>query len=198
MIIKTILNALGLDEDENGKSFRLMSLLFIQFVLVSINLFAGFVTNSMSLTACVGYHLINLFIIGDEVVKKIFPDTKVLSVGRIIVMIFDSLMALGFSAIVIDEFFDRLNSPFYFSEPLVWTMLITSMVSTIKSFIYGFYYHKVLRNAIVSLTVFVSMVVMKILDFQAVDSYVGLGISLFVVYLSVKMIVRVWNHRKSF
>ena len=113
-------------------------------------------------------------------------------------MIFDSLMALGFSAIVIDEFFDRLNSPFYFSEPLVWTMLITSMVSTIKSFIYGFYYHKVLRNAIVSLTVFVSMVVMKMLDFQAVDSYVGLGISLFVVYLSVKMIIRVWNHRKSF
>ena len=113
-------------------------------------------------------------------------------------MVFDSVMAFGLSVIVLDEFFERLKSPVYFSEPLVWTMLIISMVSAIKSFIYGFCRHKVLKESFVSLTVFVSMVVMKILDFQAIDSYVGFGVSLFVIYLSIKIIVRVWNHRKNF
>ncbi|MBE6325750.1 MAG: hypothetical protein E7077_01615 [Bacteroidales bacterium] len=197
--MRTILHALGIDdEDKDENYFRLFSFLFIQFVLVSINLFAGFVTNSMSLTACVGYHLTNLFLIGDDVAKKIFPDTRASRIGRIIVVIFDSIMAFGFSAIVINEFFVRLYSPVYFSEPFVWTMLITSMVSTIKSFIYGFCSHRVWKESIVSLLVFVSMILMKILDFQAIDSYVGLGVSLFVVFLSIKMIVRVWNHRKSF
>ncbi len=197
--MRTILHALGIDdEDKDDYFFRYFSFLFIQFVLVSINLFAGFVTNSLSLTACVGYHLTNLFLIADDVAKKIFPDTRALKIGRIIVMVFDSVMAFGLSVIVLDEFFERLKSPVYFSEPLVWTMLIISMVSAIKSFIYGFCRHKVLKESFVSLTVFVSMVVMKILDFQAIDSYVGFGVSLFVIYLSIKIIVRVWNHRKNF
>lgn len=197
--MRTILHALGIDdEDKDDYFFRYFSFLFIQFVLVSINLFAGFVTNSLSLTACVGYHLTNLFLIADDVAKKIFPDTRALRIGRIIVMVFDSVMAFGLSVIVLDEFFERLKSPVYFSEPLVWTMLIISMVSAIKSFIYGFCRHKVLKESFVSLTVFVSMVVMKILDFQAIDSYVGFGVSLFVIYLSIKIIVRVWNHRKNF
>jgi len=197
--MRTILHALGIDdEDKDDYFFRYFSFLFIQFVLVSINLFAGFVTNSLSLTACVGYHLTNLFLIVDDVAKKIFPDTRALKIGRIIVMVFDSVMAFGLSVIVLDEFFERLKSPVYFSEPLVWTMLIISMVSAIKSFIYGFCRHKVLKESFVSLTVFVSMVVMKILDFQAIDSYVGFGVSLFVIYLSIKIIVRVWNHRKNF
>lgn len=197
--MRTILHALGIDdEDKDDYFFRYFSFLFIQFVLVSINLFAGFVTNSLSLTACVGYHLTNLFLIVDDVAKKIFPDTRALKIGRIIVMVFDSVMAFGLSVIVLDEFFERLKSPVYFSEPLVWTMLIISMVSAIKSFIYGFCRHKVLKESFVSLTVFVSMVVMKILDSQAIDSYVGFGVSLFVIYLSIKIIVRVWNHRKNF
>ena len=136
--MRTILHALGIDdEDKDDYFFRYFSFLFIQFVLVSINLFAGFVTNSLSLTACVGYHLTNLFLIVDDVAKKIFPDTRALKIGRIIVMVFDSVMAFGLSVIVLDEFFERLKSPVYFSEPLVWTMLIISMVSAIKSFIYG-------------------------------------------------------------
>ena len=197
--MRTILHALGIDdEDKDDYFFRYFTFLFIQFVLVSINLFAGFVTNSLSLTACVGYHLTNLFLIADDVAKKIFPDTRALKIGRIIVMVFDSVMAFGLSVIVIDEFFERLNSPVYFSEPLIWTMLIISMVSAIKSFIYGFCRHKVLKESFVSLTVFVSMIVLKILDFQTIDSYVGFGVSLFVIYLSIKIIVRVWNHRKNF
>lgn len=197
--MRTILHVLGIDnEDKDENYFRMFTFLFIQFVLVSINLFAGFVTNSMSLTACVGYHLTNLFVIGNDVAKNIFVDTKAARIGRVVVVIFGSVMALVFSAILIDEFFARLYSPVYFSDPFVWTMLITSMVSTIKSFIYGYSSRRVLKETVVSLTVFVSMVMMMILDIQTIDSYVGLGVSLFVVYLSIKMIIRVWNHRKSF
>ena len=108
--MRTILHALGIDdEDKDDYFFRYFSFLFIQFVLVSINLFAGFVTNSLSLTACVGYHLTNRFLIVDDVAKKIFPDTRALKIGRIIVMVFDSVMAFGLSVIVLDEFFERLH-----------------------------------------------------------------------------------------
>lgn len=197
--MRTILHVLGIDnEDKDENYFRMFSFLFIQFVLVSINLFAGFVTNSMSLTACVGYHLTNLFVIGNDVAKNIFVETKAARIGRVVVVILGSVMALVFSAILIDEFFVRLYSPVYFSDPFVWTMLITSMVSTIKSFIYGYSSRRVLKETVVSLTVFVSMVMMMILDIQTIDSYVGLGVSLFVVFLSIKMIVRVWSHRKNF
>ncbi|MEE1062113.1 MAG: hypothetical protein UH071_00455 [Paludibacteraceae bacterium] len=196
--MRTILHVLGIDnEDKDENYFRMFSFLFIQFVLVSINLFAGFVTNSMSLTACVGYHLTNLFVIGNDVAKNIFVETKAARIGRVVVIL-GSVMALVFSAILIDEFFVRLYSPVYFSDPFVWTMLITSMVSTIKSFIYGYSSRRVLKETVVSLTVFVSMVMMMILDIQTIDSYVGLGVSLFVVFLSIKMIVRVWSHRKNF
>jgi Co/Zn/Cd efflux system component len=197
--MRTILHVLGIDnEDKDENYFRMFTFLFIQFVLVSINLFAGFVTNSMSLTACVGYHLTNLFVIGNDVAKNIFVETKAARIGRVVVVILGSVMALVFSAILIDEFFVRLYSPVYFSDPFVWTMLITSMVSTIKSFIYGYSRRRVLKETVVSLTVFVSMVMMMILDIQTIDSYVGLGVSLFVVFLSIKMIVRVWSHRKNF
>lgn len=197
--MRTILHVLGIDnEDKDENYFRMFTFLFIQFVLVSINLFAGFVTNSMSLTACVGYHLTNLFVIGNDVAKNIFVETKAARIGRVVVVILGSVMALVFSAILIDEFFVRLYSPVYFSDPFVWTMLITSMVSTIKSFIYGYSSRRVLKETVVSLTVFVSMVMMMILDIQTIDSYVGLGVSLFVVFLSIKMIVRVWSHRKNF
>ncbi|MBR5209347.1 MAG: hypothetical protein IKV67_05795 [Paludibacteraceae bacterium] len=197
--MRTILHVLGIDnEDKDENYFRMFTFLFIQFVLVSINLFAGFVTNSMSLTACVGYHLTNLFVIGNDVAKNIFVETKAARIGRVVVVILGSVMALVFSAILIDEFFVRLYSPVYFSDTFVWTMLITSMVSTIKSFIYGYSSRRVLKETVVSLTVFVSMVMMMILDIQTIDSYVGLGVSLFVVFLSIKMIVRVWSHRKNF
>ncbi len=197
--MRTILHVLGIDnEDKDENYFRMFTFLFIQFVLVSINLFAGFVTNSMSLTACVGYHLTNLFVIGNDVAKNIFVETKAARIGRVVVVILGSVMALVFSAILIDEFFVRLYSPVYFSDPFVWTMLITSMVSTIKSFIYGYSSRRVLKETVVSLTVFVSMVMMMILDIQTIDSYVGLGVSLLVVFLSIKMIVRVWSHRKNF
>lgn len=197
--MRTILHVLGIDnEDKDENYFRMFTFLFIQFVLVSINLFAGFVTNSMSLTACVGYHLTNLFVIGNDVAKNIFVETKAARIGRVVVVILGSVMALVFSAILIDEFFVRLYSPVYFSDPFVWTMLITSMVSTIKSFIYGYSSRRVLKETVVSLTVFVSMVMMMILNIQTIDSYVGLGVSLFVVFLSIKMIVRVWSHRKNF
>lgn len=197
--MRTILHVLGIDnEDKDENYFRMFTFLFIQFVLVSINLFAGFVTNSMSLTACVGYHLTNLFVIGNDVAKNIFVETKAARIGRVVVVILGSVMALVFSAILIDEFFVRLYSPVYFSDPFVWTMLIMSMVSTIKSFIYGYSSRRVLKETVVSLTVFVSMVMMMILDIQTIDSYVGLGVSLFVVFLSIKMIVRVWSHRKNF
>lgn len=196
--MRTILKSIMFGDDKDENFFRFFTFLFIQFVLVSINLFAGFVTYSMSLTACVGYYLVNLFIVGNEVVKNIFPDTKVSKVGRTIVLVVDSVMAMGFSAIVINEFFIRLHSPVYFSEPLVWTMIITSMVSTIKSFIYGFCCNMVFKKTIVPLVVFVSMILMGIFDCQVLDSYIGLAVSLFVIYFAVKMIVRAWIHRKNF
>lgn len=196
--MRTILKSIMFGDDKDENFFRFFTFLFIQFVLVSINLFAGFVTYSMSLTACVGYYLVNLFIVGNEVVKNIFPDTKVSKVGRTIVLVVDSVMAMGFSAIVINEFFIRLHSPVYFSEPLVWTMIITSMVSTIKSFIYGFCCNMVFKKTIVPLVVFVSMILMGIFDCQVLDSYIGLAVSLFVIYFAVKMMVRAWIHRKNF
>ena len=196
--MRTILKSILFGDDKDENYFRFFTFLFIQFVLVSINLFAGFVTYSMSLTACVGYYLVNLFIVGNEVVKNIFPDTRVSKVGRVIVLVVDSAMALGFSAIVINEFFVRLHSSYYFSEVMVWTMIITSLVSTIKSFIYGFCCNMVWKKTIVPLLVFVSMVVMKILDCQAIDSYTGLAVSLFVFCFAVKMVVKAWNHRKNF
>ncbi|MDO4525208.1 MAG: hypothetical protein Q4B61_07735 [Bacteroidales bacterium] len=196
--MRTILKSILFGDDKDENYFRFFTFLFIQFVLVSINLFAGFVTYSMSLTACVGYYLVNLFIVGNEVVKNIFPDTRVSKVGRVIVLVVDSAMALGFSAIVINEFFVRLHSSYYFSEVMVWTMIITSLVSTIKSFIYGFCCNMVWKKTIVPLLVFVSMVVMKILDCQAIDSYTGLAVSLFVICFAVKMVVKAWNHRKNF
>lgn len=196
--MRTILKSILFGDDKDENYFRFFTFLFIQFVLVSINLFAGFVTYSMSLTACVGYYLVNLFIVGNEVVKNIFPDTRVSKVGRVIVLVVDSAMALGFSAIVINEFFVRLHSSYYFSEVMVWTMIITSLVSTIKIFIYGFCCNMVWKKTIVPLLVFVSMVVMKILDCQAIDSYTGLAVSLFVICFAVKMVVNAWNHRKNF
>lgn len=196
--MRTILKSILVGDDKDENFFRFFTFLFIHFVLVSINLFAGFVTYSMSLTACVGYYLVNLFIVGNEVVKNIFPDTKVSKVGRAIVLVVDSVMAMGFSAIVINEFFRRLHSPIYFSEPLVWTMIVTSMVSTIKSLIYGYCCNMVLKKTIIPLTVFVSMVVLKILECQAIDSYIGLAVSLFVIYFAVKMVVKAWIHRKNF
>lgn len=196
--MRTILKSILVGDDKNENFFRFFTFLFIQFVLVSINLFAGFVTYSMSLTACVGYYLVNLFIVGNEVVKNIFPDTKVSKVGRAIVLVVDSVMAMGFSAIVINEFFIRLHSPVYFSEPLVWTMIITSMVSAIKSFIYGICCDMVLKKTIVPLVVFVSMILMRIFDCQVLDSYIGLAVSLFVMYFAIKMMVRAWIHRKNF
>lgn len=196
--MRTILKSILVGDDKDENYFRFFTFLFIQFVLVSINLFAGFVTYSMSLTACVGYYLVNLFIVGNEVVKNIFPDTRVSKVGRAIVLVVDSAMALGFSAIVINEFFVRLHSSYYFSEVMVWTMIITSMVSTIKSFIYGFCCNMIWKKTIVPLLVFVSMVVMKILECQAIDSYIGLAVSLFVIYFAVKMVVKAWIHRKNF
>lgn len=196
--MRTILKSILFGDDKDENYFRFFTFLFIQFVLVSINLFAGFVTYSMSLTACVGYYLVNLFIVGNEVVKNIFPDTRVSKVGRVIVLVVDSAMALGFFAIVINEFFVRLHSSYYFSEVMVWTMIITSLVSTIKSFIYGFCCNMVWKKTIVPLLVFVSMVVMKILDCQAIDSYTGLAVSLFVICFAVKMVVNAWNHRKNF
>lgn len=196
--MRTILKSILVGDDKNENFFRFFTFLFIQFVLVSINLFAGFVTYSMSLTACVGYYLVNLFIVGNEVVKNIFPDTKVSKVGRAIVLVVDSVMAMGFSAIVINEFFIRLHSPVYFSEPLVWTMIITSMVSAIKSFIYGICCDMVLKKTIVPLVVFVSMILMRIFDCQVLDSYIGLAVSLFVIYFAIKMMVRAWIHRKNF
>lgn len=196
--MRTILKSIMFGDDKDENFFRFFTFLFIQFVLVSINLFAGFVTYSMSLTACVGYYLVNLFIVGNEVVKNIFPDTKVSKVGRTIVLVVDSVMAMGFSAIVINEFFIRLHSPVYFSEPLVWTMIITSMVSTIKSFIYGFCCNMVFKKTIVPLVVFVSMILMGIFDCQVLDSYIGLAVSLFVIYFAIKMMVRAWIHRKNF
>ncbi len=196
--MRTILKSILVGDDKDENFFRFFTFLFIQFVLVSINLFAGFVTYSMSLTACVGYYLVNLFIVGNEVVKNIFPDTKVSKVGRAIVLVVDSVMAMGFSAIVINEFFIRLHSPVYFSEPLVWTMIITSMVSAIKSFIYGFCCNMVLKKTIVPLVVFVSMILMGIFDCQVLDSYIGLAVSLFVIYFAIKMMVRAWIHRKNF
>lgn len=196
--MRTILKSILVGDDKDENFFRFFTFLFIQFVLVSINLFAGFVTYSMSLTACVGYYLVNLFIVGNEVVKNIFPDTKVSKVGRAIVLVVDSVMAMGFSAIVINEFFIRLHSPVYFSEPLVWTMIITSMVSAIKSFIYGICCNMVLKKTIVPLVVFVSMILMGIFDCQVLDSYMGLAVSLFVIYFAIKMMVRAWIHRKNF
>ncbi|MBQ8019919.1 MAG: hypothetical protein IJ263_05915 [Paludibacteraceae bacterium] len=196
--MRTILKSILVGDDKDENFFRFFTFLFIQFVLVSINLFAGFVTYSMSLTACVGYYLVNLFIVGNEVVKNIFPDTKVSKVGRAIVLVVDSVMAMGFSAIVINEFFIRLHSPVYFSEPLVWTMIITSMVSAIKSFIYGICCDMVLKKTIVPLVVFVSMILMRIFDCQVLDSYIGLAVSLFVIYFAIKMMVRAWIHRKNF
>lgn len=196
--MRTILKSILVGDDKDENFFRFFTFLFIQFVLVSINLFAGFVTYSMSLTACVGYYLVNLFVVGNEVVKNIFPDTKVSKVGRAIVLVVDSVMAMGFSAIVINEFFIRLHSPVYFSEPLVWTMIITSMVSAIKSFIYGICCDMVLKKAIVPLVVFVSMILMRIFDCQVLDSYIGLAVSLFVIYFAIKMMVRAWIHRKNF
>ena len=196
--MRTILKSILVGDDKDENFFRFFTFLFIQFVLVSINLFAGFVTYSMSLTACVGYYLVNLFIVGNEVVKNIFPDTKVSKVGRAIVLAVDSVMAMGFSAIVINEFFIRLHSPVYFSEPLVWTMIITSMVSAIKSFIYGICCDMVLKKTIVPLVVFVSMILMRIFDCQVLDSYIGLAVSLFVIYFAIKMMVRAWIHRKNF
>lgn len=196
--MRTILKSILVGDDKDENFFRFFTFLFIQFVLVSINLFAGFVTYSMSLTACVGYYLVNLFIVGNEVVKNIFPDTKVSKVGRAIVLVVDSVMAMGFSAIVINEFFIRLHSPVYFSEPLVWTMIITSMVSAIKSFIYGICCDMVLKKTIVPLVVFVSMILMRIFDCQVLDSYIGLAVSLFVIYFAIKMMVRTWIHRKNF
>ncbi len=196
--MRTILKSILVGDDKDENFFRFFTFLFIQFVLVSINLFAGFVTYSMSLTACVGYYLVNLFIVGNEVVKNIFPDTKVSKVGRAIVLVVDSVMAMGFSAIVINEFFIRLHSPVYFSEPLVWTMVITSMVSAIKSFIYGICCNMVLKKTIVPLVVFVSMILMGIFDCQVLDSYIGLAVSLFVIYFAIKMMVRAWIHRKNF
>lgn len=196
--MRTILKSILVGDDKDENFFRFFTFLFIQFVLVSINLFAGFVTYSMSLTACVGYYLVNLFIVGNEVVKNIFPDTKVSKVGRAIVLVVDSVMAMGFSAIVINEFFIRLHSPVYFSEPLVWTMIITSMVSAIKSFIYGVCCNMVLKKTIVPLVVFVSMILMGIFDCQVLDSYIGLAVSLFVICFAIKMMVRAWIHRKNF
>ena len=196
--MRTILKSILVGDDKDENFFRFFTFLFIQFVLVSINLFAGFVTYSMSLTACVGYYLVNLFIVGNEVVKNIFPDTKVSKVGRAIVLVVDSVMAMGFSAIVINEFFIRLHSPVYFSEPLVWTMIITSMVSAIKSFIYGICCDMVLKKTIVPLVVFVSMILMRLFDCQVLDSYIGLAVSLFVIYFAIKMMVRAWIHRKNF
>ena len=196
--MRTILKSILVGDDKDENFFRFFTFLFIQFVLVSINLFAGFVTYSMSLTACVGYYLVNLFIVGNEVVKNIFPDTKVSKVGRAIVLVVDSVMAMGFSAIVINEFFIRLHSPVYFSEPLVWTMVIASMVSAIKSFIYGICCNMVLKKTIVPLVVFVSMILMGIFDCQVLDSYIGLAVSLFVIYFAIKMMVRAWIHRKNF
>ncbi|MEE0082898.1 MAG: hypothetical protein UE068_01635 [Paludibacteraceae bacterium] len=196
--MRTILKSILVGDDKDENFFRFFTFLFIQFVLVSINLFAGFVTYSMSLTACVGYYLVNLFVVGNEVVKNIFPDTKVSKVGRAIVLVVDSVMAMGFSAIVINEFFIRLHSPVYFSEPLVWTMIITSMVSAIKSFIYGICCNMVLKKTIVPLVVFVSMILMGIFDCQVLDSYMGLAVSLFVIYFAIKMMVRAWIHRKNF
>ncbi len=196
--MRTILKSILFGDDKDENFFRFFTFLFIQFVLVSINLFAGFVTYSMSLTACVGYYLVNLFIVGNEVVKNIFPDTKVSKIGRAIVLVVDSVMAMVFSAIVINEFFVRLHSPMYFSEPLVWTMIITSMVSTIKSFIYGFCCNMVFKKTIVPFVVFVSMILMGIFDCQVLDSYIGMAVSLFVIYFAVKMMIKAWIHRKNF
>ncbi|MCR5248810.1 MAG: hypothetical protein K6E14_13645 [Paludibacteraceae bacterium] len=196
--MRTILKSILFGDDKDENYFRFFTFLFIQFVLVSINLFAGFVTYSMSLTACVGYYLVNLFIVGNEVVKNIFPDTKVSKIGRAIVLVVDSVMAMVFSAIVINEFFVRLHSPMYFSEPLVWTMIITSMVSTIKSFIYGFCCNMVFKKTIVPFVVFVSMILMGIFDCQVLDSYIGMAVSLFVIYFAVKMMIKAWIHRKNF
>ncbi len=196
--MKTILNVLGGDEDKNERSFRFLTFLLIQFLLVSLNLVAGFVTDSMSITACVGYHLATIFLLGDEVAKNAFPDTKAAKIGRIAVLIFDSIMALGFSAIVINEFFVRIDSPLAFSQPITWMMLVTSVISAILSFVYASHRYKTWKEIFVPAVVLVAMIVLKITDFQVVDSYVGLGVSSFVIYLAIKMIVRAWHHRKNF
>lgn len=196
--MKTILNALGGSEDKNEKSFRFLTFLLIQFLLVSLNLVAGFVTDSMSITACVGFHLATIFLLGDEVAKTAFPDAKVAKIGRIVVLILDSIMALGFSAIVINEFFVRLDSPMTFSEPMSWMMLVTSMISAVLGFVYASHRYKTWKEVFIPIVVLVTMIVLKITGFQVVDSYVGLGVSLFVIYLAIKMIVRAWHHRKNF
>lgn len=198
--MKTILNALSSNENQNKdeKSFRFLTFLLIQFLLVSLNLVAGFVTDSMSLTACVGYHLAIIFLLGDDVAKITFSDTKASKMGRMMVLVFDSLMVLGFSAIVINEFFVRHTTPLIFDAPLVWMMLVTSLVSTILSLIYSSRRYKTWKEVFVPLIVLLMMIVMKITDCQEIDSYTGFFVSLFGVYLAIKMIVRAWRHRKNF
>ncbi len=197
--METILKVLrGGDEDKNEKSFRILTFLLIQFLLVSVNLVFGFVTDSMSITACVGYHLAVIFLLGDDVAKVAFPNVKAAKIGRVAVLIFDSIMTLGFSVIIINEFFTRLDSPIFFSDASVWAMIAATMISTILSIIYVSQRSKRIKEMFVPAVVFVTMLLLKIFDFQQLDSYVGLWVSVFVIYLAVKMIIRAWRQRKNF
>lgn len=196
--MKKILNALRGNEDKNENSFRFLTFLLIQFLLVSLNLVAGFVTDSMALTACIGYHLATIFLLGDDVAKTSFPDTKASKIARVAVLVFDSIMVLGFSVIVINEFFVRLDTPKCFTDPIVWMMLASSFISAVLGYVYASHRYKTWKEVFVPIVVFISMILIKVFDCQILDTYLGFGVSLFVIYLAVKMIVIAWRHRKNF
>ncbi len=196
--MKVILDVLGVDENKDEKSFKFLMFLLIQFVLVCLNLIAGFCTGSMSLTACVGYHLATIFLVGDDVAKSAFPDTRAAKIGRGVVLVLDSIMSLGFSAIVINEFFVRVGRPVTFSDPIIWLMLAASLLSMVLGLVYASNQLKRWKEAFVPIEVFVGMILLRVLGYEIIDSIVGLLVSLFVVYLAIKMIVRAWRHRKSF
>ena len=196
--MKTDVNSNENCNEKDEKSFKFLTSLLIQFVLVCLNLVAGFVTDSLSLTASVGYHLATIFLIGDDVARNVFPDTNAAKLGRLVILIFDSVMVLAFSVIVANEFFNRVSSPVSFSEPEQWMMFGTSIIATTLAIVYVSNQVKPWKEVFVPAEVLVSMVLLKIFEYELIDSYVGLAVSLFAIYLAIKMIVRAWGHRKNF
>lgn len=192
------LNTLEGDDGRNGKTFKFLTFLLVQFLLVSLDLVVGFMTDSMVITANIGFHLATIFLIGNKVAKDSFPDIKASKVGRVAVLIFFAIMSLVFSAIVISEFFARQDSPVVFSEASVFALVSASLISMILSYLFSSHLFNTWKEIFMPIVVFVSMVGMMVTDYQEIDSYVGLALSLFVIYLAIKMIVIAWLQRKSF
>lgn len=194
--METIFNTLGEQENKEEKSFRTVTGLLLLVVLIGLNFVAGFITDSMAVTASVGYYLATIFILGDSVVFDLMPKTKPVSIMRLVISVMNSLVVVLFAAIVINEFVDRVASPMVFSEKKGWLMLIASVLSALLWVAYSRFQKTAKFDFIVPTVVFASTLTMKVAGVDAVDSYCGLIVSLLVIFVAFKMMVKVWKQKR--